>query len=117
MLGKFAWMDKYKVEGLCLVDASINWQIIKLGVLLRWYHMHVHKNKLHFMLHPELCVSELVMLNIVKGCEVVILYELILIYYLSCVLLYCLISHPFYLNVTPMLVTCRLSKVKMVYLQ
>ena len=38
-------------EGLCLVDASINWQIIKLGVLLHWYHMHVHCNESHFMLH------------------------------------------------------------------
>ena len=31
-------------EGLCLVDAFIYWQIFKMGVLLQWYHMHVHYN-------------------------------------------------------------------------
>ena len=48
MLGKLVWIGKYEVEGLCLVDASINWQIIKLGFLLRWYHIHVHKNQVVF---------------------------------------------------------------------
>ena len=55
------WLENCE-EGLCLVDASINWQflrwefcsVFKMGVLLHWYHMHMHSNKLHFMLHIEL---------------------------------------------------------------
>ena len=35
-------------EGLCLVDASIYWQIFKMGVMLQWYHMNVHCNWVAF---------------------------------------------------------------------
>ena len=35
---------------LCLVDASINWQIFEMGVLLQWYHMHLHSIESHYMI-------------------------------------------------------------------
>ena len=35
MLVKMACIGKYWDEGLCLVDASINWQIFEMGVLLQ----------------------------------------------------------------------------------
>ena len=40
---------KIKLKAYALVNASINWQISKLGVLLRWYHMHLHLFKSHSM--------------------------------------------------------------------
>ena len=35
---------------LCLVDASINWQIFEMGVLLQWYHMHLHSIESHYLI-------------------------------------------------------------------
>ena len=50
MLVEMACIGEFWDEGLCLVYASINWQIFKMEVLLQWYHMHLHSIESHYMI-------------------------------------------------------------------
>ena len=130
-----AWIGKILSWRLMTYASRLLANVFKLGVMLQWYHMHVHCNWVTFGVASWIAGKiDLLLLYVVdllwqesfKGCELVVMLcwcfveikdvwklwsgDFIwsnLIYYLSYDLLYCPISHPLLFECCPLLVTCR----------